>query len=109
MVPAYTMPKNIEDVVVMRIVVRQGMSRDMADMLMGDIRNAIAEFEQLEYPTTSRIKYENKEHQKGKSLYALICPVRPQACPEGHAGPPAPDGRPTAGSGQLPYRTVRTA
>ena len=66
MVPAYTMPKNIEDVVVMRIVVRQGMSRDMADMLMGDIRNAIAEFEQLEYPTTSRIKYENKEHQKGK-------------------------------------------
>lgn len=65
-VPAYTMPKNIEDVVVMRIVVRQGMSRDMADMLMGDIRNAIAEFEQLEHPTTSRIKYENKEHQKGK-------------------------------------------
>ena len=47
-------------------LVRQGMSRDMADMLMGDIRNAIAEFEQLEYPTTSRIKYENKEHQKGK-------------------------------------------
>ena len=37
-----------------------------SDMLMGDIRNAIAEFEQLEYPTTSRIKYENKEHQKGK-------------------------------------------
>ncbi len=33
MVPAYTMPKNIENVVVMRIVVRQGMSRDMADML----------------------------------------------------------------------------
>ena len=66
MVPAYTMPKNIENVVVMRIVVRQGMSRDMADMLMGDIRNAIAEFEQLEYPTTSRIKYDNMEHQKGK-------------------------------------------
>ena len=66
MVPAYTMPKNIENVVVMRIVVRQGMSRDMADMLMGDIRNAVAEFEQLEYPTTSRIKYDNMEHQKGK-------------------------------------------
>ena len=28
MVPAYSMPKNIEDMVVMRIVVRQGMSRD---------------------------------------------------------------------------------
>ena len=50
----------------MALVVRQGMSRDMADMLMGDIRNAVAEFEQLEYPTTSRIKYDNMEHQKGK-------------------------------------------
>ena len=66
MVPAYTMPKNIDEMIVMRIVVRQGMSRDMADMLMGDIRNAVAEFEQLEYPTTSRIKYDNMEHQKGK-------------------------------------------
>ena len=66
MVPAYTMPKNIDNLIVMRIVVRQGMSRDMADMLLGDIRNAVAEFETLQYPTPSRIKYENKEHQKGK-------------------------------------------
>lgn len=66
MVPAYTMPKNIDNLIVMRIVVRQGMSRDMADMLLGDIRNAVAEFEKLQYPTPSRIKYENKEHQKGK-------------------------------------------
>ena len=66
MVPAYTMPANIEQTIVMRIVVRQGMSRDMADMLLGDIRNAVAEFEKLRYPTPSRITYENKEHQKGK-------------------------------------------
>ena len=66
MVPAYTMPKNIDEMIVMRIVVRQGMSRDMADMLLGDIRNAVAEFEKLRYPTPSRIKYENKVHQKGK-------------------------------------------
>ena len=51
---------------VMRIVVRQGMSRDMADMLLGDIRNAVAEFEKLQYPTPSRIKYDNKDHQKVK-------------------------------------------
>ena len=38
----------------MRIVVRQGFSRDMADMLLGDIRSAIADFEKLEYPTPSR-------------------------------------------------------
>ena len=58
MVPAYTMPKNIEDSVVMRIVVRQGFSRDMADMLLGDIRNAIADFERLDYPTPSRMAQE---------------------------------------------------
>ena len=66
MVPAYTMPANIEQTIVMRIVVRQGMSRDMADMLLQDIRNAVAEFEELQYPTPSRLKFERSEHQKGK-------------------------------------------
>ena len=65
MVPAYTMPKDIEDMVVMRIVVRQGMSRDMADMLLEDIRNAVAEFEKLEYPTPSRQAAIKAEKQKG--------------------------------------------
>ena len=55
MVPAYTMPKNIEDMVVMRIVVRQGMSRDMADMLIADITDAVAELEKLQFPTPSRL------------------------------------------------------
>jgi glutamate decarboxylase len=66
MVPAYTMPKDIEEMVVMRIVVRQGMSRDMADMLLNDIRNAVMELEKLEYPTPSRVAAINAEKQKGK-------------------------------------------
>jgi glutamate decarboxylase len=66
MVPAYTMPKNIEDMVVMRVVVRQGMSRDMADMLIQDIKDSVAELEKLEYPTQSRIAYEKNQKQKGK-------------------------------------------
>lgn len=66
MVPAYTMPKNIEDMVVMRIVIRQGMSRDMADMLIADIRNAVADLEKLEYPTPSRIAARKAEKQRGK-------------------------------------------
>lgn len=66
MVPAYTLPKNLENIVVMRVVARQGMSRDMADMLIGDIRNAVAEFEKLEYPTSSRIAYEKQMKQKGR-------------------------------------------
>ena len=66
MVPAYTMPKDIEDMVVMRIVVRQGMSRDMADMLLEDIRNAVAELGKLEFPTPSRIAARKSMEQKGK-------------------------------------------
>lgn len=58
MVPAYTMPKDIEEIVVMRIVVRHGFSRDMADQLLADINFAISELNQLEYPTPSRIKME---------------------------------------------------
>ena len=48
----------LEDYVVMRVVVRQGFSRDMADMLLGDINNAIAELEKLEYPTPTRMAQE---------------------------------------------------
>jgi len=65
MVPAYSMPKDIEDMIVMRIVVRQGMSRDMADMLIEDIGNAIKELEQLQYPTPSRQAILNKGKHKG--------------------------------------------
>ncbi|MFI3269705.1 MAG: glutamate decarboxylase [Rikenellaceae bacterium] len=66
MVPAYSMPKDIEQMVVMRIVIRQGMSRDMADMLLSDIRGAIEELEKLEYPTPSRIDYEREIKRKGR-------------------------------------------
>lgn len=66
MVPAYTLPKSIDDIVVMRIVVRQGMSRDMADMLLRDIESAVGEFEKLRYPTQSRLAYEQREKQFGR-------------------------------------------
>jgi glutamate decarboxylase len=44
-VPAYTMPEGAEDVAVLRIVVREGFSRDLADSLLGDLRDAVAYFE----------------------------------------------------------------
>jgi glutamate decarboxylase len=44
-VPAYTMPEHAEDVAVLRIVVREGFSQDMAGMLLDDIRKAVAYFE----------------------------------------------------------------
>lgn len=66
MVPAYTLPESLEDFVVMRLVFRQGTSRDMIDMLLGDIQSAVAEFEQLEYPTQTRIALNKSEALKGK-------------------------------------------
>jgi len=69
MVPAYTMPKSIEDMVVMRIVVRQGMSRVMADMLLADIRSAVEELEKLAYPTSSRLSYEKREKSLKGRVY----------------------------------------
>jgi glutamate decarboxylase len=40
-VAAYSMPPNIEDVVVMRVLVRHGFSRDMADLFLQDVGRAI--------------------------------------------------------------------
>jgi glutamate decarboxylase len=58
MVPAYTMPANIETMVVMRVLCKQGFSRDMADQLIADIEFAVNELNALEYPTTTRIAME---------------------------------------------------
>ncbi|MBN1909197.1 MAG: glutamate decarboxylase [Pirellulales bacterium] len=44
-VPAYTMAPNAQDIAVLRIVLREGFSRDMADMLLDDLFRAVAEFE----------------------------------------------------------------
>ncbi len=41
-VPAYTMPENATDVAVLRVVVREGFSLDLAGMLVEDIRAAVA-------------------------------------------------------------------
>jgi len=49
-VPAYSMPANREDLVVQRILVRHGVSRDLAELLLDDIRRAVAWFEQ--HPVT---------------------------------------------------------
>jgi len=44
-VPAYSMPKNREDLVIQRILVRHGVSRDLASLLIGDIRTTLSHFE----------------------------------------------------------------
>lgn len=49
-VPAYTMPANREDLAIMRIVVRNGLSHDMADMFLADLDKALAWFDSLDAP-----------------------------------------------------------
>ncbi len=44
-VPAYAMPANCEDLVVQRILVRHGFSRDMAGLLVDDLARAVKHFE----------------------------------------------------------------
>ncbi len=43
-VPAYSMPANREDLVIQRILVRHGVARDLAAILIGDFQAAIAYF-----------------------------------------------------------------
>jgi glutamate decarboxylase len=38
LVPAYTFPENMQDTAVLRIVVRNGFSRDLANLLLSDLR-----------------------------------------------------------------------
>ncbi len=44
LVPAYPMPPNRQDLTVQRIVVKEGFSRDMADMLLKDMHRALEWF-----------------------------------------------------------------
>jgi glutamate decarboxylase len=44
-VPAYTFPKNREDLAALRVVVRRGFSHDLADLLLVDMKRALATLE----------------------------------------------------------------
>jgi glutamate decarboxylase len=50
LVPAYTMPPNREDLVVLRVVVRNGFSHDMADLFLRDLRTALSWLDHLDGP-----------------------------------------------------------
>jgi len=43
-VPAYSMPANREDLVIQRILVRHGVSRDLGDLLINDIKRCLEYF-----------------------------------------------------------------
>ncbi len=67
-VPAYTMPKAMEDVIIMRVVVRQGTGFDLADLLMEDINRCVNQLNQLKEPTNSALMWAKKEPQKQRGF-----------------------------------------
>jgi glutamate decarboxylase len=74
LVPAYTMPPNRQDMAVQRILVRQGVSRDLASALMDDYRTSLAHFDA--HPVTSPLT----EAEAGSFNHgAGIAPTGPQA------------------------------
>jgi len=50
LVPAYTMPPKREDLAVLRVVVRNGFSHDMADLFLRDLRDATRWLDHLDAP-----------------------------------------------------------
>ncbi|RNI24232.1 glutamate decarboxylase [Flexivirga caeni] len=49
-VPAYTMPKGREDLAVLRIVCRSGLTTDLADWLLRDLATTVANLEHAAHP-----------------------------------------------------------
>ncbi|MGF1470273.1 MAG: glutamate decarboxylase [Rubrobacteraceae bacterium] len=50
LVPAYTFPENREDLVALRIVVRNGFSRDLADLVLDNLERAVSRLEKQPAP-----------------------------------------------------------
>ncbi|MGC5171808.1 glutamate decarboxylase [Microbacterium sp. DT81.1] len=50
LIPAYPMPDNLSDLTVQRIVVRNGLSRNLAESLVLDIKEAVDYLDRLESP-----------------------------------------------------------
>jgi glutamate decarboxylase len=55
-VPAYSLPANLEDVVVIRLMIRHGVSRDLGDLLVEDIKRALEYFENHKISTSLNAK-----------------------------------------------------
>ena len=64
-VPAYTFPENLTDMAVMRIVIRNGFSMDLADLLLDDFRlhlNILEHHPQTQMPPELQAKRQSFSH-----------------------------------------------
>ncbi|WP_439329684.1 pyridoxal-dependent decarboxylase [Candidatus Rhodoblastus alkanivorans] len=85
-VPAYTLPSNLQNVPVQRILVRQGLTRDLAQILIDDLRRAIAHF--AKHPVNAPMTEAEAggfNHGRGPSLW-IFAPA-PKLAPIGKPAP----------------------
>jgi glutamate decarboxylase len=82
-VAAYTMPPNIQDIVVMRVLVRHGFSRDMADMLLEDTKRGI-DYLIKHRPASAQTAAEGTTFTHGGAA------AKPLTAPAAHMLPPQP-------------------
>ena len=61
-VPAYALPANLQDRTVLRIVVRNGFSRDLADLLLADLRRELDQLAQLRHRLPQRPDHDQFHH-----------------------------------------------
>jgi len=67
-VPAYTLSAAMEEVVVMRVVVRQGTGIDLADLLIESIQRHMKELDQLQRPTDTYLALQNNQKVADKGF-----------------------------------------
>ncbi len=63
-IPAYTLPPNAQKIAILRVVVRENFSRDMADMLYRDIVEAYAALQKAKPKTAPRKPVHHKHEHK---------------------------------------------
>jgi glutamate decarboxylase len=60
-VPAYSLCANLENISVLRVVVRNGFSRDLSDLLIDDLKREVATLKQhapaVDHPRRARFHH----------------------------------------------------
>jgi glutamate decarboxylase len=106
-VPAYRMAADAESVAVLRIVVREGLSHDMADNLLTDFRTA-AEFLQAHSPETAASAAAEATHATAAAAEVKMAAAEVAAKTHAARTPPAPIPPPAATPAAVATRTTPT-
>jgi glutamate decarboxylase len=86
LVPAYTFPENREDLAALRVVVRNGFSRDLANLLLDDLARVVSQLEHQQSPAHDK---PNAAFPTSGSTSNHMLPGGPEGC---RSPPPGSEG-----------------